>query len=91
MGILDTNVNLSVPDWTIEVKSIDMTGKWRATYKFTAGFREPPVVTASALSPSGVPLGNADVHIVSITKDEVDISINAYVPGMHVQLHAIGK
>mgnify|MGYP001167714770 CR=1 FL=1 len=91
MGTLDTNVNLAVPDWTIEVKSIDMTGKWRTTYKFKANFREPPVITASALSPSGVPLGNADVHIVSVTKDEVDISINAYVPGMRVQLHAIGK
>ena len=89
MGLVDTR--LDVPQWIIEVKSIDMTGKWRAKYEFKAEFRTAPTVTASALSPSGEPLGNADVHIVSVSKKEVDISINAYVPGMHVQLHAIGK
>tara|TARA_S200000501_G_C20171790_1_gene460413 strand:- start:164 stop:451 length:288 start_codon:yes stop_codon:yes gene_type:complete len=82
---------LDVPQWIIETKSIDMTGKWRTKYQFKADFRSPPVVTASAMSPSGEPLGNADVHIVSVTKKEVDISINAYVQGMQVQLHAIGK
>jgi len=89
MGLVDSKLN--VPQWIIEVKSIDMSGKWRTRYQFKAEFNAPPVVTASALSPSGEPLGNADVHIVSVTKKEVDISINAYVPGMHVQLHAIGK
>jgi hypothetical protein len=89
MGLVDTK--LDVPQWIIEVKSIDMTGKYREKYKFKAEFRSPPVVTASVLSPNGEPMGNADVHIVSVTKKEVDISINAYVPGMHVQLHAVGK
>ncbi len=89
MGLVDTK--LDVPQWIIEVKSIDMTGKYRTQYEFKAEFRTAPVVTASAYSPSGEPLGNADVHIVSVTKRKVDISINAYVPGMHVQLHAIGK
>ncbi len=89
MGLVDSK--LDVPQWVIEVKSIDMTGKWRTKYQFKADFRSVPTVTASALSPSGEPLGNADVHIVSVTRKEVDISINAYVPGMQVQLHAIGK
>jgi len=80
-----------IPQWVIEVKSIDMTGKYRTKYLFESKFKTIPIVTATAMSPSGVPMGNADVHIVSVTKKEVDISINAYVPGMHVQLHAIGK
>ena len=82
---------LDVPQWIIEVKSIDMTGKYRTKYSFKSDFNSAPIVTATALSPSGVPMGNADVHIVSVTKQEVDISINAYIPGMQVQLHAIGK
>lgn len=80
-----------VPNWIIEVKSINMTGKYRTKYSFESDFNSAPIVTATALSPSGTPMGNADVHIVSVTKDEVDISINAYVQGMQVQLHAIGK
>jgi len=84
-------IDINVPEWIIEVKSINMTGKYRAKYLFQSKFKSTPIVTATALSPSGVPMGNADVHIVSVTKKEVDISINAYIPGMHVQLHAIGK
>ena len=82
---------LDVPQWIIEVKSINMTGKYRAKYFFESDFKTAPIVTATALGPKGMPMGNADVHIVSVTKKEVDISINAYIPGMHVQLHAIGK
>ena len=84
-------IDINVPQWVIEVKSIDMTGKYRTKYLFQSNFKSVPIVTATALSPNGTPMGNADVHIVSVTKKEVDISINAYVPGMHVQLHAIGK
>lgn len=84
-------IDINVPQWVIEVKSIDMTGKYRTKYLFQSNFKSVPIVTATALSPNGIPMGNADVHIVSVTKKEVDISINAYVPGMHVQLHAIGK
>lgn len=80
-----------IPQWVIEVKSINMTGKYRTKYLFESEFKTIPIVTATAMSPAGMPMGNADVHIVSVTKKEVDISINAYVPGMHVQLHAIGK
>jgi hypothetical protein len=82
---------MDIPQWIIEVKSINMTGKYRTKYLFKSDFSSAPIVTATALSPSGVPMGNADVHIVSVTKDEVDISINAYIQGMQVQLHAIGK
>ena len=89
MGLVDTK--LDVPEWIIEVQSIDMSGKYRTVYEFKADFRTAPIVTASAYSPKGMPLGNADVHIVSVTRKKVDISINAYIPGMHVQLHAIGK
>ena len=84
-------INVDIPQWVIEVKSIDMTGKYRTKYSFKSSFKAVPIVTATALSPTGTPMGNADVHIVSVTKKEVDISINAYIPGMHVQLHAIGK
>jgi hypothetical protein len=89
MGLVDTK--LDVPQWIIEVQNIDMTGKWRTKYEFKAEFRSIPTVTATALGPQGLPVGGADVHIVSVSKKEVDISINAYIPGMHVQLHAVGK
>ena len=54
-------------------------------------FSSPPYVVATCMSPTGVPLGNAGVHIISVSVKEIDFSINAYVPGMYVHLHAIGK
>ncbi len=89
MGLVDTK--FSVPEWAIEVQDIDMSGKWRAQYKWKSYFSSPPHVVATCISPTGVPLGNADVHIISVSVHEIDFSINAYVPGMYVHLHAIGK
>jgi hypothetical protein len=89
MGLVDTK--LSVPEWAIEVKDIDMSNKWRIQYEFKNEFSSPPVVTATAMSPGGTPCGNVDVHVVSVTKDIIDLSINAQIPGVYVHIHAIGK
>jgi hypothetical protein len=89
MGLVDTK--LTVPEWAIEVDTVNMTGKFRAQHKWKSYFSSPPYVVATCMSPTGVPLGNASVHIVSVSVKEIDFSINAYVPGMYVHLHAIGK
>lgn len=80
-----------VPNWIIETRNINVDGNSRILYSFESNFRSTPSVTLSACSSSGQPLGNANVHIVSVNKNEIDISISANIPGMQIQMHAIGK
>ena len=89
MGLTDKR--LDVPEWAIEVKDIAMSNKWRTQYEFKNKFAAPPVVVATAMSPGGEPCGNVDVHVISVTKDAIDFSINAQIPGVYVHMHAIGK
>lgn len=82
---------LNIPNWIIEVEKIDMTGKYRVVHQFKSNFKSPPNVTATAYGPDGRPTGNANVHVVSVTKKEIDMSVNASIPGMYIQIHAFGK
>lgn len=85
------HLELPAQNWIIETNSIEMSGKYREIYKFNSNFKSTPTVTATLLSPSGVPMGNSYVHIVSVNKKEVDIAIGASIPGAKIQIHAIGK
>lgn len=82
---------LDIPNWVIETASIATDGRHRIVYTFKSKFNSIPTVTASVSDSSELLTGNASVHIISVTKNEVDISISSNVPGLSIQLHALGK
>jgi hypothetical protein len=75
----------NIPKWIIESKSVNASNQVYIEYEFTGAFPDTPYVTATGLGVAGV-----DLDITLLTKDKVGITISGPVPGLKVQIHAMG-
>ncbi|MBK26024.1 MAG: hypothetical protein CME70_18650 [Halobacteriovorax sp.] len=80
-----SSLGQNIPQWIVEVKHVNASNKTYIEYNFTGGFPDIPYVTASSNAPA-----LADCAIVKLTKDMVGITISGPIPGLKVEIHALG-